>query len=78
MSFEVAIKKLGGNAIYLSGNDIGLGKRESIAHVAKNLNRWVDGIIARVYQHSTLINFTENANINIINAYEYVYGSRFM
>ena len=68
VSFEVAIKKLGGNAIYLSGNDIGLGKRESIAHVAKNLNRWVDGIIARVYQHSTLINFTENANINIINA----------
>ena len=66
VSFEVAIKKLGGNAIYLSGNDIGLGKRESIAHVAKNLNRWVDGIIARVYQHSTLINFTENTNINII------------
>jgi ornithine carbamoyltransferase len=68
VSFEVAIKKFGGNAIYLSENDIGLGKRESITHVAKNLDRWVDGIIARVYQHSTLINFTKNTNINIINA----------
>ena len=68
VSFEVAIKKLGGNAIYLSENDIGLGKRESVTHVAKNLNRWVDGIIARVYDHSTLINFTKNTNINIINA----------
>ena len=68
VSFEVAIKKFGGNAIYLSENDIGLGKRESITHVAKNLDRWVDGIIARVYQHSTLINFTKNTHINIINA----------
>ena len=68
VSFEVAIKKLGGNAIYLSENDIGLGKRESVTHIAKNLNRWVDGIIARVYHHSTLINFTNNTNINIINA----------
>ena len=68
VSFEVAIKKLGGNAIYLSENDIGLGKRESVTHIAKNLNRWVDGIIARVYHHSTLINFTKNTNINIINA----------
>ena len=68
VSFEVAIKKLGGNAIYLSENDIGLGKRESVTHIAKNLNRWVDGIIARVYDHSTLINFTKNTNINIINA----------
>ena len=68
VSFEVAIKKLGGNAIYLSENDIGLGKRESVTHIAKNLNRWVDGIVARVYDHSTLINFTKNTNINIINA----------
>ena len=68
VSFEVAIKKLGGNAIYLSENDIGLGKRESVTHIAKNLNRWVDGIIARVYDHATLINFTKNTNINIINA----------
>jgi len=68
VSFEVAIKNLGGNAIYLSENDIGLGKRESVTHVAKNLNRWVDGIIARVYDHSTLVNFTKNTNINIINA----------
>ena len=68
VSFEVGIKKLGGNTIYLNNDDIGLGKRESVTHIAKNLNRWVDGIVARVYSHSTLTNFTKNTNIPIINA----------
>ena len=68
VSFEVGIKKLGGNAIYLNNDDIGLGKRESVTHIAKNLNRWVDGIVARVYLHSTLINFTQNTNVPVINA----------
>ena len=68
VSFEVGIKKLGGNTIYLNNDDIGLGKRESVTHIAKNLNRWVDGIVARVYLHSTLINFTENTNVPVINA----------
>ena len=68
VSFEVGIKKLGGNTIYLNNDDIGLGKRESVTHIAKNLNRWVDGIVARVYSHSTLTNFTKNTNIPIIKA----------
>ncbi len=68
VSFEIGIKKLGGNTIYLNNDDIGLGKRESVTHVAKNLNRWVDGIVARVYLHSTLINFTQNTTIPVINA----------
>lgn len=68
VSFEVGIKKLGGNTIYLNNDDIGLGKRESVTHIAKNLNRWVDGIVARVYLHSTLINFTQNTNVPVINA----------
>ena len=68
VSFEVGIKKLGGNTIYLNNDDIGLGKRESITHIAKNLNRWVDGIVARVYLHSTLINFTQNTDVPVINA----------
>ena len=68
VSFEIGIKKLGGNTIYLNNDDIGLGKRESVTHVAKNLNRWVDGIVARVYLHSTLNNFTQNTTIPVINA----------
>ena len=68
VSFEVGIKKLGGNTIYLNNDDIGLGKRESVTHIAKNLNRWVDGIVARVYLHSTLINFTKNTDVPVINA----------
>ena len=68
VSFEVGIKKLGGNAIYLNNDDIGIGKRESVTHIAKNLDRWVDGVVARVFNHSTLINFTQNINVPIINA----------
>jgi len=68
VSFEVGIKKLGGNAIYLNNDDIGIGKRESVTHVAKNLDRWVDGVVARVFNHSTLVNFTQNINVPIINA----------
>ena len=68
VSFEVGIKKLGGNTIYLNNDDIGIGKRESVTHIAKNLDRWVDGVVARVFNHSTLINFTQNINVPIINA----------
>ena len=68
VSFEVGIKKLGGNTIYLNNDDIGIGKRESVTHVAKNLDRWVDGVVARVFNHSTLVNFTQNINVPIINA----------
>jgi ornithine carbamoyltransferase len=68
VSFEVGIRKLGGNTIYLNNDDIGIGKRESVTHIAKNLDRWVDGVVARVFNHSTLINFTQNINVPIINA----------
>jgi ornithine carbamoyltransferase len=68
VSFEVGIKKLGGNTIYLNNDDIGIGKRESVTHIAKNLDRWIDGVVARVFNHSTLINFTQNINVPIINA----------
>ena len=68
VSFEVGIKKLGGNTIYLNNDDIGIGKRESVTHIAKNLDRWIDGVVARVFNHSTLVNFTQNINVPIINA----------
>ncbi|RPH84314.1 MAG: ornithine carbamoyltransferase, partial [Candidatus Rokuibacteriota bacterium] len=48
VTFEVGIVQLGGRAVYLSGHEIGLGTRESVPDVARNLSRWVDGIAARV------------------------------
>ena len=68
ISFETGFFRLGGHALFLGPNDIGIGKRESVTHIAKNLDRWVDGVVARVFNHSTLINFTQNINVPIINA----------
>src|SRR5215212_10993949 len=52
VSFEVGMTQLGGHALYLSPNDIGLGKRESVADVARVLGRMCDGIMARTFEQS--------------------------
>lgn len=66
-SFEVAMVHLGGHAIYLSPNEIGLGKRESVADVARVLSRYVDGIEARVFAHSHILELAEYASVPVIN-----------
>jgi ornithine carbamoyltransferase len=68
VTFEVGILQLGGRAVYLSGTEIGLGTRESVPDVARNLSRWVDGIVARVYSHATLASMAEHATIPVVNA----------
>jgi ornithine carbamoyltransferase len=68
VSFEAGIKKLGGESIYLSSSDIKMGQRESVKDIAKNLERWVDGIIARVFSHNTLEILSSNSRIPVINA----------
>jgi len=67
-TFEAAMVQLGGHAIYLSPSEIGLGKRESVADVARNLERWCQAIMARVYAHQTLMQLAENAKVPVINA----------
>jgi ornithine carbamoyltransferase len=68
VTFEVGILQLGGRAVYLSGHEIGLGTRESVPDVARNLSRWVDGIVARVYAHGTVATLAREATIPVINA----------
>ncbi len=67
-TFEAAMVQLGGHAIYLSPNEIGLGKRESVADAARNLERWCQAIMARVFAHQTLVELAENAQVPVINA----------
>ena len=67
VTFEVGIVQLGGRAVHLSGGEIGLGTRESVPDVARNLSRWVDGIAARVYAHSTVETLAQVATIPVIN-----------
>jgi ornithine carbamoyltransferase len=68
VTFEVAMVQLGGAAVYLSAQDIGPGKRESVPDIARNLSRWVDGIAARVFAHTTLEELARHATIPVINA----------
>mgnify|MGYP003303757098 FL=1 len=68
VSFEVGVRQLGGECVYLSKDDVGLGVREPVEDVARVLGRWVDGIVARVFEHSSLVTLAEYANIPVINA----------
>jgi len=68
VTFEVGVVQLGGRAVYLSGQEIGLGTRESVPDVARNLSRWVDGIAARVFAHATVDTLARHASIPVINA----------
>lgn len=68
VSFEMAMKQLGGQVIYLSPAEVGLGKRESVADVARVLSRYVDIIAARTFSQDTLEELGNYADIPIINA----------
>lgn len=68
VTFETGMSQLGGHAIYLAPSDIGLGKRESVPDVARNLSRWVDGIMARTFAHQTVADLAKHASIPVINA----------
>jgi ornithine carbamoyltransferase len=66
-SFDVGIQQLGGYSLYLSPNEINLGKRESVYDVAKNLERMVQGVMIRTFGHDIVENFARYARIPIIN-----------
>jgi ornithine carbamoyltransferase len=68
VTFEVGIRSLGGTAIFLDQTVSRLGERESIPDVARNLSRWVHGIVARVFEQWELEQLAEYANVPIINA----------
>jgi ornithine carbamoyltransferase len=67
VTFDVGIHQLGGFAIYLSPAEISLGKRESVADVARNLERMVQGVMARTFSHRTVEELAEHAHIPVIN-----------
>jgi ornithine carbamoyltransferase len=66
-TFDVGIKQLGGDSIYLSPAEISLGKRESVYDVAKNLERMVNGIMIRTFGHDILLDLARHASIPVIN-----------
>lgn len=66
-TFDVGTYQLGGHAITLTNAEIGLGTRERVSDVARNLERWVDGIMGRVYLQQTLQELAEYAGVPVIN-----------
>lgn len=67
VTFEIAMTQLGGHAIHLGPDEIGVGEREAPADVARNLERWVNGIVARTFKHQMIEDLVLNAGIPVIN-----------
>lgn len=67
VTFEVGMWQLGGTAVYLAPGDAQLGSRESLPDAARNLERWVDGIMARTFAHATVEMLAANARVPVIN-----------
>jgi len=68
VSFDLAMYQLGGHCIYLSPAEVGLGKREAAADIARVLSRYVDGIAARTFSQETLHTLAGHASVPVINA----------
>jgi len=68
VSFEAAMNQMGGRCIYLSPDEVGLGKREPVADIAKILSRFVSAIAARTFSHKTLETMAASSDIPVINA----------
>jgi ornithine carbamoyltransferase len=70
LTFELAIKQLGGDALFVDGP---IGVREPLKDVARNLDRWVDGIVARVFKQATVEGLAEWSSVPVINALSDLY-----
>lgn len=67
VSFDMAMRTLGGDALYLSPQEIGLGKRESIADVARVLSGYVQAVMARVFSHEHILELAKWSSVPVIN-----------
>ncbi len=67
VSFESGVAQLGGTSLYLPGNEVGLGWRESLADFARTVSHYLDALVLRVYQHATLDGLAAHSSIPIIN-----------
>jgi len=68
LTFEAGINALGGNSFFVDQTASRLGVRESLSDVAHNLERWIDGIVLRTFEHSTVTEMAHHASVPVINA----------
>jgi ornithine carbamoyltransferase len=67
VSFESGVAQLGGTSLFLPGNEVGLGWRETLADFARTMSRFVDAIVLRVFKHSTVEELARTGSVPIIN-----------
>ena len=67
ISFETGFYNLGGHALYLGPNDIGIGKRESVSDIGRVISRFNDIIMARLFQHNHMLELAEFSTVPVIN-----------
>ena len=67
VSFEVAIRQLGGESMFITDKEIGMGTRESVYDVAKVMSRFCDGIMIRWFNHQEVVDLAEHATVPVIN-----------
>ena len=67
VSFEVGFFKLGGHALFLGPNDIGIGKRESVADIARVMSRFNDMIMARLFDHEHILELSKYSSVPVVN-----------
>ena len=68
VTFEVGMTSMGGFGVYLDHAKPRLGEREAVKDIARNLERWVDGIVARTFSHESVLELANNASIPVVNA----------
>lgn len=68
LTFETAMNTLGGNAIFVDQTQSPLGERESLADMARNLERWMDIIVLRTYSHETITEMAASSKVPVLNA----------
>src|SRR5581483_668727 len=68
ITFDLGVRQLGGHAVYMSPSEVALGVREPVPDIARNLERWVQCIVARVKYHSSLVELAQAAKIPVVNA----------
>jgi len=67
VSFEVAIRQLGGNGLFITDKEIGMGTRESVKDVAQVLSRLVDAIMIRWFDHGEVVELAQHATVPVVN-----------
>jgi ornithine carbamoyltransferase len=67
VSFEAAIAQLGGASVFMSGQEVGIGSRESVADVARVVSQYVDAVVLRTYRHQTVEAFAAHSECPVIN-----------